>query len=136
MDIQQAINTVIEGNDLTRDDMTTVMRTVMSGEATPAQVAGLLVALRMKGEAVEELTAAASVMRELSAKVKVASENLVDTFGTGGRSADSSLARATSAPLESSWPGRPQVSELPSSWSFTSPEQRITLSWSRGWGLK
>ncbi len=84
MDIQQAINTVIEGNDLARDDMTTVMRTVMSGEATPAQVAGLLVALRMKGEAVEELTAAASVMRELSAKVNVSTENLVDTCGTGG----------------------------------------------------
>ena len=84
MNIQQAINTVIEGNNLTKEEMTTVMRCVMSGEATPAQVAGLLVALRMKGEVVEELTAAASVMRELSTKVEVASENLVDTCGTGG----------------------------------------------------
>ena len=84
MNIQQAINTVIEGNNLTREEMTAVMRCVMSGEATPAQVAGLLVALRMKGEVVEELTAAASVMRELSTKVQVASENLVDTCGTGG----------------------------------------------------
>ena len=84
MNIQQVINTVIEGNNLTREEMTAVMRCVMSGEATPAQVAGLLVALRMKGEVVEELTAAASVMRELSIKVEVASENLVDTCGTGG----------------------------------------------------
>ncbi len=84
MNIQQAINTVIEGNNLNRDDMTTVMRSVMSGEATPSQVAGLLVALRMKGEVVDEISAAASVMRELSTKVNVASENLVDTCGTGG----------------------------------------------------
>ncbi len=86
MDIQQAINTVIEGNHLNSKQMTTVMRAVMSGEATSAQVAGFLVALRMKGEVAEELTAAASVMRELSAKVNVATENLVDTCGTGGDS--------------------------------------------------
>ncbi|MDH3608615.1 MAG: anthranilate phosphoribosyltransferase, partial [Gammaproteobacteria bacterium] len=86
MDIQQAINTVIEGNHLNTEQMTSVMRAVMSGEATPAQVAGFLVALRMKGEVVEELTAAASVMRELSAKVDIATENLVDTCGTGGDS--------------------------------------------------
>ena len=86
MDIQQAINLVIEGNSLNTEDMTSVMRTVMSGEATPAQVAGFLVALRMKGEVVEELTAAASVMRELSSKVKVSTDHLVDTCGTGGDS--------------------------------------------------
>ncbi len=86
MHIQQAINVVIEGNHLNTEQMTTVMRAVMSGETTPAQVAGLLVALRMKGEVVEELTAAASVMRELSKKVNVATENLVDTCGTGGDS--------------------------------------------------
>lgn len=86
MNIQQAINTVIEGNHLNTEQMTNVMRAVMSGEATPAQVAGFIVALRMKGEVVEELTAAASVMRELSAKVEVATENLVDTCGTGGDS--------------------------------------------------
>ncbi len=86
MNIQQAINSVIEGNNLSSENMTLVMRAVMSGEATPAQVAGFLVALRMKGEVVEELSAAASVMRELSAKVIVPTENLVDTCGTGGDS--------------------------------------------------
>jgi anthranilate phosphoribosyltransferase len=86
MNIQQAINTVIEGNHLNAEQMTHVMRAVMSGEATPAQVAGFIVALRMKGEVVEELTAAASVMRELSEKVEVATENLIDTCGTGGDS--------------------------------------------------
>jgi len=80
MEIQQAISHVIEGNHLKQEQMTAVMRTVMSGEATPAQVAGFLVALRMKGEVVEEISAAASVMRELSTKVNVATENLVDTW--------------------------------------------------------
>ena len=84
MDIQQAIQTVIEGNPLSNEQMTQVMHSVMTGKATSAQVAGLLVALRMKGETVEELTAAASVMRELSSKVNVSTQNLVDTCGTGG----------------------------------------------------
>ncbi len=84
MNIQQAIQVVIEGNDLNTGQMTSVMRAIMTGDATAAQVAGFLVALRMKGEVVEELTAAASVMCELSSKVNVATKNLVDTCGTGG----------------------------------------------------
>jgi len=84
MNIQQAIQVVIEGDNLSAIQMTEVMHAVMSGKTTSAQVAGFLVALRMKGEAVEELTAAASVMRELSAKVEVSTQNLVDTCGTGG----------------------------------------------------
>ncbi len=83
-DIQQAIQAAIEGQNLAGEQMTAVMRTVMSGNATPAQIAGLLVALRMKGEAVAELAAAASVMREFSTKVKVSTDCLVDTCGTGG----------------------------------------------------
>ncbi len=84
MNIQQAIQVVVEGDDLTTEQMTAVMRAVMTGVATSAQIAGLLVALRMKGETVAELGAAASVMRELSAKVSVSTEGLVDTCGTGG----------------------------------------------------
>lgn len=97
MDIQQAIKIVIEGNDLSSDQMTTVMHTVMSGEATPAQVAGLLVALRMKGESVAELTAGAAVMRELSSKVNVDTQNLVDTCGTGGDAKGTFNVSTTSA---------------------------------------
>lgn len=97
MDIQQAIQIVIEGNDLSSDQMTTVMRTVMSGKATPAQVAGLLVALRMKGESIAELSAGAAVMRELSSKVNVDTQNLVDTCGTGGDAKGTFNVSTTSA---------------------------------------
>ena len=84
MDIQAAINQVIGGNNLSTDDMASVMNTIMTGSATDAQIGGLLVALRMKGETVDEIAGAASVMRELSTKVNVSAENLVDTCGTGG----------------------------------------------------
>lgn len=82
--MQSAIKAVTENRDLTSEEMTAVMRLIMTGEATPAQVGGFLIGLRMKGETVEEVAAAASVMRELSSKVEVDKENLVDTCGTGG----------------------------------------------------
>jgi len=84
MDMQSAIRAVTERRDLSRDDMTAVMRTIMTGEATPAQIGGFLVGLRMKGETVDEIAAAAGVMRELVTRVTVATEHLVDTCGTGG----------------------------------------------------
>jgi anthranilate phosphoribosyltransferase len=84
MDIQTAIKTVIAGQDLARQEMTEVMRQIMTGECTPAQIGGFLVGLRMKGESIDEITAAATVMRELSTRVSVAPEFLVDTCGTGG----------------------------------------------------
>ena len=62
MDIQQALATVVEGNSLQREEMQAVMRQIMSGDATDAQVGGLLVALRMKGETTEEVAGAAQVM--------------------------------------------------------------------------
>ncbi len=65
--------------------MLAVMRQVMAGELTPAQISALLVALRMKGESVDEIAAAASVMRELSSKVDILdTAHLIDTCGTGG----------------------------------------------------
>ncbi len=97
MNIQTAINEVISGNNLSRADMHVVMKTIMQGEATPAQIGGLLVALRLKGESVDEITAAAEVMRELAEKVNVDKTNLVDTCGTGGDGANTFNISTTSA---------------------------------------
>lgn len=79
-----AINMVINKTDLDQEQMAGVMRTIMTGGATPAQIGGFLVGLRMKGETVNEITAAARVMRELAEKVASWPEHLVDTCGTGG----------------------------------------------------
>jgi len=84
MDMQTAIRAVTERRNLSSDEMTAVMEAIMSGAATPAQIAGFLIGLRMKGETVEEIAAAAGVMRELCTKVEVHAEHLVDTCGTGG----------------------------------------------------
>ena len=84
MDIQSAIRAVIERRDLDSAQMTGVMHAIMTGECTPAQVGGFLVGLRMKGETVEEIAAAAAVMRRLAMQVVVDKSHLVDTCGTGG----------------------------------------------------
>ena len=76
---------ILSGQDLSHADMLAVMQQVMGGELTPAQIAGLVIALRVKGESVDEITAAAAVMRELSTKVEIANKmHLIDTCGTGG----------------------------------------------------
>ncbi|HUS24697.1 MAG TPA: anthranilate phosphoribosyltransferase, partial [Candidatus Binatia bacterium] len=87
MSVQAALQQLLEGRDLSRDAMREAMRGLMTGAATPAQIGGFLVALRMKGETVDELAAAAEVMRELATRVPVAESlrpTLVDTCGTGG----------------------------------------------------
>lgn len=84
MSIQAAINQAINKQDLSAEQMREVMNTIMTGNATDAQIGGFLVALRMKGETVEEIAAAAEVMRSLSTKVPVTSASTVDTCGTGG----------------------------------------------------
>lgn len=84
MDMQTAIRTVAEGRGLDGASMTSVMRTIMTGEATESQIGGFLIGLRMKGETVEEIAAAARVMRELADAVPVDPDGLVDTAGTGG----------------------------------------------------
>lgn len=71
MDIKQAIAKVIDGHHLDEQEMTAVMRAIMGGKVTGAQIAGLLVALRMKGETVIEIAAAAAVMRELASGVNI-----------------------------------------------------------------
>ncbi|MFQ5755457.1 MAG: anthranilate phosphoribosyltransferase [Acidiferrobacterales bacterium] len=84
MDIHTAIRTVCDRRDLSQEQMRAVMRIIMTGEATPAQIGGFLVGLRMKGETVEEISAAAEVMRELATHVGVSGPHVVDTCGTGG----------------------------------------------------
>ncbi|MDP2248225.1 MAG: anthranilate phosphoribosyltransferase [Nitrosomonadales bacterium] len=82
---KEALQTLIEKRDFSYTEMKDVMSQVMGGEFTQAQIAGLLIGLRMKGETVEEIAAAAEVMRNLSTKVNVKnSAHLVDTCGTGG----------------------------------------------------
>ncbi|MFI9651904.1 anthranilate phosphoribosyltransferase [Guyparkeria halopsychrophila] len=84
MNIRDAIARTVDHHDLTREQMYAVMHQIMAGEATPVQVAGLMIALRMKGETVDEITAAAEVMRELAVGVQVDVPHLVDIVGTGG----------------------------------------------------
>lgn len=82
---KDALPKLLARTDLSREEMLAVTRQVMAGELTPAQISALLVALRMKGETVDEITAAAQVMRELSTKVTITdTAHLVDTCGTGG----------------------------------------------------
>ena len=76
------------GRDISREAMRAVMTTVMTGEASQAQIGALLVALRMKGEAIEEIAGAAEVMRELVTPVSVAGDHVIDLVGTGGDGAN------------------------------------------------
>lgn len=86
------INSILEKllckEDLGRDEMIEVMRAMMNGQFTDAQIAAFLMALRCKGESVEEITAAVSVMRELSQRVVVNGKHVIDTCGTGGDGAN------------------------------------------------
>ncbi len=84
MDIKEAISRIVDREDLPRADMESVMRQIMTGGATPIQIGGFLAGLRAKGETVEEIAAAATVMRELAVRVSVKKDHLVDTCGTGG----------------------------------------------------
>lgn len=87
MNVQQALRTLTEGADLSADDMREVMQQIMTGDATPAQIGGFLIALRMKGETVDEIVGAVQVMRELATGVQVPvsyRSGLVDIVGTGG----------------------------------------------------
>ncbi|MET0066779.1 MAG: anthranilate phosphoribosyltransferase [Candidatus Thiodiazotropha sp.] len=87
MEMSQAISKVLTHQNLSEDEMTSVMRSIMTGGATPAQIGGFLVGLRMKGETVVEISAAASVMRELASGVAIGDlQNTVDIVGTGGDS--------------------------------------------------
>ncbi|MCB1518052.1 MAG: anthranilate phosphoribosyltransferase [Hyphomicrobiaceae bacterium] len=83
MDIKQALARLADAEDLTGEEMREVMRIIMSGEATPAQIGAFLMGMRAKGETVGEIAAAVSIMREMMIPVE-APENAIDIVGTGG----------------------------------------------------
>src|SRR5512137_1864421 len=88
MHIQQALQKLLNKQNLRIDEMRGVMRLIMSGKATDAQIGGFLIALRCKGETIDEIAAAAEVMRELASKVTITGEHVIDTCGTGGDGAN------------------------------------------------
>ncbi len=95
--IRQAIARVVEGQDLTREQMMEVMEHIMAGQATDAQIGSLATALRMKGESVEELCGAARSMRRRAIRVEACSQVVVDTCGTGGDRASTFNISTTAA---------------------------------------
>jgi len=83
MDIKAALSKLSTRGDLTREEMRAAMGTIMSGEATPAQTGAFLMGMRVKGETVEEIAAAVSILRDKMVQVD-APENAIDIVGTGG----------------------------------------------------
>ncbi|XKH01931.1 anthranilate phosphoribosyltransferase [Marinobacter nauticus] len=88
MDMKQALNRIASNLDLSREEMKDVMRIVMNGEATDAQIGAFLMGLRLKSETIDEITGATEVMRELVTGVTVNADPLVDIVGTGGDGAN------------------------------------------------
>jgi len=84
MTVQQALARLLDGHDLSRDESREVMNEIMVGEATPAQIGGFLVALRLKGETANEIAGCAEAMRTHALSVRPKRDDLVDTAGTGG----------------------------------------------------
>lgn len=82
--IKEAIVKVVEGKSLTREEASLTADTIMRGEATPSQIGALLIALRLKGETIEEITGFAEQMRAHAVHIHPQTANLVDTCGTGG----------------------------------------------------
>ena len=84
IDLPAAIARVVDGRSLSREEARAVMRIIMAGDATPAQIGALLTALRMKGETAGEIAGAAEAMREAATPVRTGRHPIVDTCGTGG----------------------------------------------------
>src|SRR5659263_285721 len=82
--IKEAIDKAVTKTDLREAEMMAAMEEIMEGIATPAQIAALITALRMKGETVEEVTGAARIMRQKATRVNACATTIVDTCGTGG----------------------------------------------------
>jgi anthranilate phosphoribosyltransferase len=97
MRIQTTLQKLLDRQDLCADEMSAVMRAMMNGELSDAQIAGFLIALRCKNETVEEITAAVTVLRELGQRVPVEGEHVIDTCGTGGDGANTFNISTTAA---------------------------------------
>ena len=88
MEIRSALDKIIQRQDLSEHEMFATFTQIMSGEATDTQIGALLVAMRMKGETIDEISGAVNAMRSLSTKVEIDTENAVDIVGTGGDGAN------------------------------------------------
>jgi anthranilate phosphoribosyltransferase len=96
MDIKGALNKIAQRQDLTGEEMRSVMNIIMNGEATPSQIGAFLIGMRVKGESVGEIAAAVSILREKMVKVD-APEHAIDIVGTGGDGAETlNISTATS----------------------------------------
>src|SRR5208337_2078634 len=94
--IKEAIGSLVSGNSLTMEEASAVMKEIMNGDATQAQLGAFLVALRLKGETPEEVAGFASVMRQKALRVSL-SGPLVDIVGTGGDGSNTFNISTTSA---------------------------------------
>ena len=97
MQIQTILQKLLSKENLSDQEMRAVMQAMMGGELTDAQIAGFLIALRCKGETVEEIAAAVAVMRELGQQVSVYGPHVIDTCGTGGDGANTFNISTTAA---------------------------------------
>lgn len=97
MQIQATLQKLLNKQNLSADEMSQAMRLMMRGEMSNAQIAGFLIALRCKGESIEEIAAAVGVLRELVNQVPVKGEHVIDTCGTGGDGANTFNISTTAA---------------------------------------
>ncbi len=84
MKLQAEIKALMQGENLSQDQMQGAMSAIMGGEATPSQISAFLVALAIKGETVDEIVGAATIMRSLAAPVEIKADKIIDSVGTGG----------------------------------------------------
>lgn len=84
MNIQSAIKTLMQGQNLEQNQMQDVMSAIMGGDASASQISAILVALAIKGETVDEIVGAATIMRSLAAPVEIKTDKIIDCVGTGG----------------------------------------------------
>ena len=97
MNIKESLNKITGGENLKFEEMQEVTLNIMTGKATDAQIGAFLVALRMKGETIDEIAAAATAMRQVSLKVPIQNRSILDTCGTGGDNSHSFNISTTSA---------------------------------------